>query len=152
MVSEDHSASYTSTGGSFLELRRPKCEGNNTSPSKAEVKITRSSTSTPPYVFMAWYLDKHSGNFTFTFFLSSVLYSNTMFQIFYSKMLLLMKLHFLYHVILTYCNFLSHTASKLIYIYIVLHTCVCVCVCVCVCYLTPYIPAMGIYIGTFTMK
>jgi hypothetical protein len=34
-------------------------EADHLLPSSAEVKNTRSYTSTPPYVFMAWYLIKH---------------------------------------------------------------------------------------------
>jgi hypothetical protein len=45
-------------------VKRPGLEVNHTPPSSVEVKNTRSFTSTPPYVFMAWYLVKQRDNFT----------------------------------------------------------------------------------------
>jgi hypothetical protein len=54
-----HPASYPmGTGGSFHE-------GKATGVSRS--KNVWSYTSTPLYVFMAWYLVKHKENFTFTF-------------------------------------------------------------------------------------
>jgi len=41
-------------------------EAEHTHPPKPEVKNVWSFTSTPPYNFMACYLVKHNGNFTFT--------------------------------------------------------------------------------------
>jgi hypothetical protein len=49
-----------------LGLKRPGCEADHLSPSIAEVKNARKYTSTPPYVFMAWCLIKHSGKVILT--------------------------------------------------------------------------------------
>jgi hypothetical protein len=49
-------------------VRRPEREGDHSHPSSAEVKIKRNYTSTPPYVFTAWYSAKPKDNFTLTFF------------------------------------------------------------------------------------
>jgi hypothetical protein len=40
------------------EIKRPGREANHTPPSNAEVKNAWSYKSTPPYVFMEWYLIK----------------------------------------------------------------------------------------------
>jgi len=39
-------------------VRRPKCEADHSPPSSNEVKNAWSYASTPPYVFMAWYVMK----------------------------------------------------------------------------------------------
>jgi hypothetical protein len=58
---ETHPVSFPiGTGNLSPEVMRP--------PSSAEVKNAWSFTSTPPYDFMAWYLIKHKGNFTFYFY------------------------------------------------------------------------------------
>jgi len=44
----------------------PGSETEHSLPSSAEVKNSWSDTSTPPYVFKAWYLVTHKDNFTFT--------------------------------------------------------------------------------------
>jgi hypothetical protein len=48
-------------------IKRPGREADHSPPSSAEVKNACSYTSTPPYVFMAWYFVKHRDSFTFTF-------------------------------------------------------------------------------------
>jgi len=69
------------TGTLSLGVKRPGREGDHSPPSSAEIKNAWSYTSTPPYVFMVWYLVKHRDNFTFTF---SLLQSciNCAFQLF----------------------------------------------------------------------
>jgi hypothetical protein len=58
--SGSHPASYPmDTGGYFLEVKQPGREAHRWHPSSAEVKNPCSYTSTPPYIFMAWYLVKH---------------------------------------------------------------------------------------------
>jgi hypothetical protein len=52
-------------GAVSLGVKRPGREADHSSPSSAEVNNAWSYTSTPPYVFMAWYLVKHRDNFTF---------------------------------------------------------------------------------------
>jgi hypothetical protein len=42
-----------------LEVKWPEREADHSAPSSAEVKNAWSYTSTPQYVFMAWYLVKH---------------------------------------------------------------------------------------------
>jgi hypothetical protein len=54
------------TGGSSLGVKRPERDTDHSYSSSAEVKNAKSYTSTLPYVFMAWCLVKHRGNFTFT--------------------------------------------------------------------------------------
>jgi hypothetical protein len=49
-----------------LGVKRPEREADHSPPSNAEVKNAWSYTSTPHYVFMAWYLVKHRDSFTFT--------------------------------------------------------------------------------------
>jgi hypothetical protein len=57
IVSEAHTASYSmGTGGKTAGF-----------PFSADVMNNWSHTSTPPHVFMAWCLIKHSHNFTVTF-------------------------------------------------------------------------------------
>jgi hypothetical protein len=51
------------TGVSF-----PSGEADHSPPSISEVKNACSVTSTPPYVFIAWYLVKQSGHFISTFY------------------------------------------------------------------------------------
>jgi hypothetical protein len=46
-------------GALSLGVKRPRREADHSSTSIAEVKNARTYTSTPPYVFMAWDLDKH---------------------------------------------------------------------------------------------
>jgi len=45
-------------------VRRPEGEADHTPKPSAEVKITYSSISTHPYVFMLWSLVKHGDKFT----------------------------------------------------------------------------------------
>jgi hypothetical protein len=54
-------------GALSLGVKWLGCEVDHSPPSNAKVKNAWSYTSTPQYVFMAWYLVKHSDNFTFTF-------------------------------------------------------------------------------------
>jgi hypothetical protein len=62
-----HPASYPmGNGGSFPGVKRPESEADQSHPSSAEVKNAWSYNSTPQYVFMAWCLVKHRGNFNFT--------------------------------------------------------------------------------------
>jgi hypothetical protein len=49
-----------------LEVKRPVREADRSPPSSAKVKNAWSYTSTPPCVFMAWYLLKRWDNFAFT--------------------------------------------------------------------------------------
>jgi hypothetical protein len=49
------------------EVKRLRRKGDHSSPSSVEVKKAWSYNSTPPYVFMAWYLVKYRNNFTFTY-------------------------------------------------------------------------------------
>jgi hypothetical protein len=53
------------TRDSFLGVKRPGREADQSPPSSAEVKNARGYTSTPQHVFMAWCLVKHRDNFTF---------------------------------------------------------------------------------------
>jgi hypothetical protein len=46
-------------------VKWPGHEADNSTLSIAQVKNVWSYTSTPPYAFVAWYLVKHKGNFTF---------------------------------------------------------------------------------------
>jgi hypothetical protein len=50
-----------------LGVKLPGRESDHSPPSIAEFKNVWSYTSTPPYVFMAWYLVKQRENFTITF-------------------------------------------------------------------------------------
>jgi hypothetical protein len=54
-------------GAFVLGVRRPGHEADHSPPPSVEVRNAWSYTSTPPYVFMTWYLVKHGGNFTFSF-------------------------------------------------------------------------------------
>jgi hypothetical protein len=47
-----------------LGVKRPDREADHSPPSSTDVKNAWSYTSTPQYVFMAWYLVKHRVNFT----------------------------------------------------------------------------------------
>jgi hypothetical protein len=58
-------------GVSIPGIKRPGRESDHSPPSRAKVKNAWSYNSTPPYVFMTWYLDKHRNNFTFAFTLIS---------------------------------------------------------------------------------
>ena len=58
------------SGGSFLGVKLPKLEADNSSPTTAEVKNACSCTSTPPYNFMA------RSRANFYFFYSLVLSAN----------------------------------------------------------------------------
>jgi len=49
-----------------LGVKRPGREADHPPSSSANIKNTLSSTSAPPYVFMAWCLAEHRDNFTFT--------------------------------------------------------------------------------------
>jgi hypothetical protein len=55
------------TGTSSSEVKRAGREADHSPPSSVEVENAWSYTSTPEYVFVAWYLVKHRENFTFTF-------------------------------------------------------------------------------------
>jgi hypothetical protein len=48
-----------------LGIKQLGCESDHSLPSGAEVKNSWHCTSTPPYVFMAWWLVKHRDNFTY---------------------------------------------------------------------------------------
>jgi hypothetical protein len=52
-------------GALFLGVKWPGREADQSSTSSVEVKNTWSFTSTPQYVFRAWYLVKNRNNFTF---------------------------------------------------------------------------------------
>jgi len=52
-------------GSLFLEVKRPGREADRSSPSGAEVKNAWKYTSTPQYVFMAWFLVKHRDTFQY---------------------------------------------------------------------------------------
>jgi len=52
-------------GALFLGVKRPGREADHSPPSSAEVKNAWSYTSTPQYVFMAWYLVKQRDNCSF---------------------------------------------------------------------------------------
>jgi hypothetical protein len=54
-------------------VKRSGREIDHSPPPGAEVKIAWSYTSTPPYVFMVWYLVKHRDDFTFVHVLWEVL-------------------------------------------------------------------------------
>jgi hypothetical protein len=61
-----HPASYPmDTGDSFPGGKAAGHEADQSPPSSAGVKNAWSYTSTPQYVFMAWYLVKHRDHFTF---------------------------------------------------------------------------------------
>jgi hypothetical protein len=53
-----------STRGFFLRAKRSGREADHSPPSSAEVNNAWSYTSTDPDALMAWYLVKHSDNFT----------------------------------------------------------------------------------------
>jgi hypothetical protein len=53
-------------GALSLRLKQPRREADHSPLSSVEVKNAWRHTSTPQYVFMAWYLVKHGDNFTFT--------------------------------------------------------------------------------------
>jgi hypothetical protein len=50
-----------------LGVKRPWCEADHSPPNTAEVKVCGFVTPLPQYVFMAWCLVKHRGNFIFTY-------------------------------------------------------------------------------------
>jgi hypothetical protein len=52
------------SGALTLGIKRPGREADHSPPSSSEIKIVWSYTSTPPKVFMAWCLVKHSDGFT----------------------------------------------------------------------------------------
>jgi hypothetical protein len=54
------------SGALFLGVKRQGRQADHSPPSSAEVENVWSCTSTPPYVFRAWCLIKHSDNLTFT--------------------------------------------------------------------------------------
>jgi hypothetical protein len=63
-----HPGSYPmGTGGNSPRVKMLGREADHSPLSSAEFKNAWSCTSTPPYIFMAWYLFKHRDNFTFTF-------------------------------------------------------------------------------------
>jgi hypothetical protein len=60
-----HPASYLmSKEGISLGVKWPEREADHPPPCSAKVKKAWSNTSISPYVFTAWYLVKHSDNFT----------------------------------------------------------------------------------------
>jgi hypothetical protein len=52
------------SGALSLGVKRPRREADHSPPSNAEVKNMWSYTSSPLYIFMAWYLVKHRDKFT----------------------------------------------------------------------------------------
>jgi hypothetical protein len=50
------------------EVRQPVCEADHSPPSSVEVRNAWRYISTPPYVFLAWYLVKPRDSFTFTLY------------------------------------------------------------------------------------
>jgi hypothetical protein len=56
-------------GALSLVVKRPEIEANHSPPSSAEVNNAWSCTSTPQYVFMAWYVVEHRDDFTFYLYL-----------------------------------------------------------------------------------
>jgi hypothetical protein len=52
-------------GALSLEVEKLGHKADHSSPSSTKFKKVYSYTSTPPYVSIAWYLDKHRDNFTF---------------------------------------------------------------------------------------
>jgi len=66
--SETHPASCEMvTGGLFPGLKRQGREADHSRKCSAEVQNLWSYTSTPSYIFMAWYLVKHRDKFTLTY-------------------------------------------------------------------------------------
>jgi hypothetical protein len=70
-------------GALSLGVKRPGREPDHSSPSSAEVKNAWSYTSTPQYVFMAWCLVKHRGNFTFTLTFTVCLINSSLSYLYY---------------------------------------------------------------------
>lgn len=65
---EVHPASYpTDTGGSSLRIQWLWHKDDHPIPSSSEIKNTYVYSSTPPYVFMEWCLNKHRDNFNFSY-------------------------------------------------------------------------------------
>jgi len=65
-----HPAPYiTGTRCSYPGVKWPGHEADHSSPSSAEVRNVWGYTSTPPYIFMAWYLVMHRDNFTIYLYL-----------------------------------------------------------------------------------
>jgi hypothetical protein len=62
-------------GDPLPSLKQSGRETDHSPPSSAEVKNTWSYTSTPPYVFMSWYLVKHTDKFTFAYIIPGKLVS-----------------------------------------------------------------------------
>jgi hypothetical protein len=58
------------SGAVSPDVKRPRREADHSPASTAEVKNAWSYTSTPPYVFMAWYLVKYGNSSTLTLGLS----------------------------------------------------------------------------------
>jgi hypothetical protein len=57
---------YRGGGGApFCEVKRPGREAGHSPTSSAEGKNAWNYKSTPPYVFMVWYLVKHRDNFRY---------------------------------------------------------------------------------------
>jgi hypothetical protein len=56
-------------GALFLGVGRPGREADRSPPSVPKSRIRGAIPPIPQYVFMAWCLVKHRGNFTFTFIL-----------------------------------------------------------------------------------
>jgi hypothetical protein len=54
-------------GAISLGVKLLRCEADHPPPSIPMLRTVWSYTSTPQYVFMAWFLVRHRDNFTFTF-------------------------------------------------------------------------------------
>jgi hypothetical protein len=55
------------TRGSSLGVNQLGCEADHSYPSIAKVNDAWSYTSTPIYIFMAWYLAKHRDNYLYLY-------------------------------------------------------------------------------------
>jgi len=55
------------TGDSFTRGKATEREADYSPPRSTEFKNAWSYISTPPYVLMEWYVDKHRDHFTLTF-------------------------------------------------------------------------------------
>jgi len=61
------SASYAMVTIFLRGVKRPECEADHSPLSSAKLKNAWSCTCTPQFVFVAWYLVKHRGNFACSF-------------------------------------------------------------------------------------
>jgi hypothetical protein len=53
--------------GSSLGVKQLGCEADHSYPSSAKVKNAWRYTSTPIYIFMAWYVAKHRDNYQYLY-------------------------------------------------------------------------------------